>query len=135
MLADVARCRQCHIRVGHGRNCGGSRENRKSLHHLFPFKNYFHFRFRGRHCRLPMSDNVFSVIFESGVVDNVAPAYRIASLSLSIQTLCVHACLASAILKFACHSTYNVTNFTHLWVFSSSVGYCVDNCFEQRQCF
>jgi len=69
----------------------------------------------------PISDNVGSVIFQSGVVENVASAYRIASLCLSIQKLCVHACLASAILKFACRSTCHVTNFTHLWVFSSPV--------------
>ena len=45
-----------------------------SLRHLFPFKSYFYFRFRGRHlsfrCR-PMLGNVGSAICRSGVVENV----------------------------------------------------------------
>ena len=108
----------------------------ESLHHLFPLKSYFHFRFRGRHlsfrCRA-MSDNVGIVILGSGVVENVEVAYRIASLCLSIQQLCQHACLASAILEFACRWACHVTNFQRLGFFL--VQYCVGNCFEQRQCF
>jgi len=71
-------------------------------------------------CR-SISDNVGGFIFRSGVVENMASVYRIPSLCLSIQKLCVHACVASAILKFACRSTCHVTSFTHLWVFSSPV--------------
>jgi hypothetical protein len=65
----------------------------------------------------PMSGNVGFVILESGVVENVEVANRIASLCLSIQHLCQHACLASAILKFACRSTCHVTNFKSLGFF------------------
>ena len=86
----------------------------------------------GSRCR-PMSENVGSVIFESGVVENVGVAYRIASLCLFIQKLCKLACLASATLKF--HVARHVT-----WSILSAFGfllvqYCVDNCFEQRQYF
>ena len=129
MSADVGQCRHCHIRVGHGRKCGGSRWNRFEI--CFRSKvistSGFYFRFRGRHlsfrCRA-MSDNVGIVILGSGVVENVEVAYRIASLCLSIQQLCQHACLASAILKFACRSTCHVTNFTGSWVFCNGV-WCV----------
>ena len=92
MSADVGQCRQCHIRVGHGRKCGGSRWNRFEI--CFRSKvistSGFYFRFRGRHlsfrCR-PMSDNVGSVIFGSGMVENVGVAVGIASKSVSVQKL------------------------------------------------
>ena len=32
MSADVGQCRQCHIRVGRGRKCGGSRWNRVEIY-------------------------------------------------------------------------------------------------------
>jgi hypothetical protein len=90
--ADVGQCRQCHIPVGHGRKCGGSRWNRVAicLCSKVISTSGFHFRFRGRHlsfrCR-PMSDNVGSVIFRLGVVENVGVAVGIASPSISVQTL------------------------------------------------
>jgi len=63
-----------------------------------------------------------AVSYSSRALSKIWPiAYRLASLCLSIQKLCVHACFSSAILKFACRSTCHVTNFTHLWVFSSPV--------------
>jgi len=146
----------------------------EQLRRLFPFKSCLHIRFRGRHlhyrCR-PMSNNVSSVIFGSGMVENVGIAigiaspsvsvqklfplpvslptfelpmsanvgqcrqchiqvghgrkcriaYRIASLSLPVQKLCFHACLASAILKFARRSTCHVTNFTGSWGFCNAI--------------
>ena len=89
----------------------------------------------GFRCRL-MPDNVGSVIFETGVVKNLGVAYRIAyriaSLCLYIQKLCLHVCLTSAILKFACRSTCHVTNFTHVWVFSTEV--LLVPLFGQRPC-
>ena len=49
--ADVGQCRQCHIRVGHSRKCGGSRWNRFAI--CFRSKvistSGFHFRFNARH--------------------------------------------------------------------------------------
>ena len=53
--------------------------------HLFPFRRYFYFRFRGRHFEFPMSANVGSAIFKSGVVENVGVAVGVALLSLSVQ--------------------------------------------------
>ncbi len=59
----------------------------ESLRHLFPFKGYFHFRFplpvSWLTFDLPMSDNVNSVIFWSGMVENVGVAVGIASPSVS----------------------------------------------------
>ena len=51
--ADVGQCRQCHIRIRHGRKCCGSRWN----HFAICFRSKvistsgFHLRFRGRHMR------------------------------------------------------------------------------------
>ncbi len=95
MSADVGQCRQCHILVGHLRKFGGSRWNRFAI--CFRSKvistSGFHFRFRGQHlsypCR-PMSRNVRSVESMSGVVTKLWVAYRIASLSLPVQTLCLY---------------------------------------------
>ncbi len=55
-----------------------------------------------------------AVSYSSRALPTIWRQYRIAYICLSIQKLCVHACLASAILKFACRSTCHVTNFTHL---------------------
>ncbi len=61
-----------------------------SLRHQLPFEMYFDFLFHGRHlsfrCRL-MSDNVSSVIFGSGMIENVRVAVGIASPSVSVQKL------------------------------------------------
>ncbi len=92
MLANVGPFRQCHICVGHGRKCGGSRWNR------FPMcfrsnvisTSGFHFRCRGRHLSFRyrlMSVRVGSVISKSGMVDNVGVAVEIASPSVCVQTL------------------------------------------------
>ncbi len=62
----------------------------ESLRRLFPFKSYFHFRFRGRQVRFrcrPMWDNVGGVKFGSGMVENVGVAIGIASPSVSVQKL------------------------------------------------
>jgi len=74
--ADVGQCRQCHIRVGHGRKCGGSHRNCFAI--FFRSKvistSGFHFRFRDRHfsyrCR-PMSDNSAVSYSGSGIFENV----------------------------------------------------------------
>jgi len=43
---DVGQCRQCHIRVGHGRKCGVA----VGIALFICFRSkVFHFRFRGRH--------------------------------------------------------------------------------------
>ncbi len=82
MSADVGQCRQCHILVGRGRKCGGSRLNRIDI--SFRSKVISTCGFVAdivvSRCR-PMSDNVGSVIFQSGLVENVASAHRIASMS------------------------------------------------------
>ncbi len=61
----------------------------ESLRHLFPFKSYFHFRFplpvSWPTFELPMSDNVGSVIFGSGMVENVGVVVGIASPSVTVQ--------------------------------------------------
>ena len=63
----------------------------ESLRNLFPFKSYFHFRFLlpvlWPTFEFPMSDNVGSVIFGSGMVENVGVAVGIASKSVSVQKL------------------------------------------------
>ena len=107
MSADVGQCQQCHIRVGHGRKCGGSLWNRFEI--CFRSKvistSGFYFRFRGRHlsfrCR-PMSDNVGSVIFWSGMVENVGVAAETASKSISVQKLFLLPVLVAAISNFGC---------------------------------
>ncbi len=73
----------------------------KSFRHLFPFNSYVHFQFPlpvpwptyelpmstdVPRCR-PMSSNVRSVIFGSGMVENVGVAIGIASPSVSVQKL------------------------------------------------
>ena len=92
MSGDVGQCRKCHIRVGRTRKYGGSHLNR--FDSCFRSKvistSGFYFRFRGRHfsfrCRT-MSDNVGSVIFESGMVENMGVAGEIALLSCPSQRL------------------------------------------------
>ena len=110
MSADAGQCGQCNIRVGDGRKYGGSRWNRFAI--CFRSKGLstsgFHFRFRGRHlsyrCR-SMSDNVGSVIFESGMVENVGVAVGIASPYISVQQL--------ILLPVYCYSYYKTCNSTH----------------------
>ncbi len=58
---------------------------------MFPFKSYFHFRFplpvSWPTFEFSMSGNVGSVIFRSGMVENVGLAVGIASPSVSVQKL------------------------------------------------
>ena len=92
MSANVWLCRQCHIRIGHGRKYGGSRWNRFAicLRSNVISTSGFRFRLRGRHLRFrcrPTLGRVGSVIFGSGIVENVGVAVGIASPSVSVQKL------------------------------------------------
>ncbi len=83
MSAYVRQCRQCYIRVEHGRKCGCSRWNRFAMcsRSKVISTSGFHFRFRGRHMRFrcwPTSGHVGSVIYKSGMVENVEVAVDIA---------------------------------------------------------
>jgi len=68
----------------------------------------------GFRCR-QISDNVGSVIFDSGVVGKCGSNSVTMSFHSKVMSDCLHACLASAILEFACRSTCHVTNFTRVW--------------------
>ncbi len=91
-LADVGQCRQCHILIGNGRKCGGSRWSRFDIcfRSIVISTSGFHFRFRGRHLRFrcrPRWDNDGSAMFGSGILENVGVAVEIALPSVSVQKL------------------------------------------------
>ena len=89
MSHDVGQCRQCHILVGRGRKYRGSRWNRFEI--CFRSKvistSGFYFRFRGRRLSFRCLDNVDSVTFGSGMVENMGVTAEIASSSCPSQTL------------------------------------------------
>ncbi len=63
----------------------------ESLRHTFSFKSYFNFRFplavSWSTFDLPISDNVGSVTFGSGMVENAGIAVGVASTYVSVQNL------------------------------------------------
>jgi len=89
LSADVGQCWQCHIRVGHGRKCGvavGIASPSVSVQKLFPLPVSTSGSWPTFQLPMsPMSDNVGSLIFVSGMVENVGTNVGIASLSVSFK--------------------------------------------------
>ncbi len=59
MSANVGQCRRCHIRVGHGRKCGGSRWNRFAISSHSKVSRLFGFRHLEIRTSLVMSRDQF----------------------------------------------------------------------------
>ena len=68
-----------HVRLGYG--------NADTALHRSTYGTQYQFRFSGRHFEFPMSVDVDSVIFKSGVVKNVVVAVGMALPSLSVHVL------------------------------------------------
>ncbi len=97
MLADVGSSLQCNSYVGHGRKCGCSRWNRFAISFCSKVisTSGFHFRFRGRHLSFrcwPMSANVGTVIFGSGLIENVGVAVEVSFVvAIHAKVSCIYA--------------------------------------------